>query len=191
MTIRVAQLAEEGFQRFCFPHLDEAAVVGAHEIVDIGSGAVLGTSRPTLLVGDDFNGAFKRHSGVGVSIALAVIQLIERLLHFMIDSRPLGISDDLPERLGDPLTRQCVRREMQEPVIVDEAGAVHLEEYFWTDPNKVDLRLLWLALAMLALPHFLIVAIGVLQGWGCIRRARQLRQQSAPGTSQGVSGEAR
>ena len=70
-------------------------------------------------------------------------------------------------------------------------GAVHLEEYFWADPNKVDLPKLWLALAGLALWQFLFVAIGVLQGWAGMRRAKQLRQQSAPGRSNGVSGEAR
>jgi hypothetical protein len=71
------------------------------------------------------------------------------------------------------------------------AGAVRLEEYFWTDPDKVDLRAMWLALAVLALFQFLLVAIGVLQAWGAVRRAKQLRQQSAPGRSKGDSGEAR
>jgi hypothetical protein len=71
------------------------------------------------------------------------------------------------------------------------AGAAHLEEYFWADPDKVDLPKLWLVLAGLALWQFLFVAIGVLQGWGCMRRAKQLRQQSAPGGPNGVSGEAR
>jgi hypothetical protein len=44
---------------------------------------------------------------------------------------------------------------------------------------------------VLALLQFLFVAIGVLQGWSCMRRAKQLRQQSAPGRSKGISGEAR
>jgi len=71
------------------------------------------------------------------------------------------------------------------------AGAVHLEEYFWTDPDKVDLPKLWLVLAVMASFQFLIVALGVLQGWAGMRRAEQLRQQSASGGSNGVSGEAR
>jgi hypothetical protein len=49
--------------------------------------------------------------------------------------------------------------------------------------------LVWLALGGFALFQFLIVAIGVLQGWAGIRRANQLRD-SASGTSEGVSGEA-
>src|SRR5438132_11258753 len=60
------------------------------------------------------------------------------------------------------------------------AGAVRLEEYLAAAPNKVEPRVVWLVLAGLALPHFLCGAIGVLQGWGCMRRAKQLRQQSAP-----------
>src|SRR5262249_2896085 len=71
------------------------------------------------------------------------------------------------------------------------AGTVRLEEYFVADPDKADPRVAWQALAVLALLQFLFVAIGVLQGWGAMRRARQLRQQSAPGGSKGVSGEAR
>jgi hypothetical protein len=71
------------------------------------------------------------------------------------------------------------------------AGAVRLEEYFADDPNKIEPRVIWLLLALLALLQFLFVAIGVLQGWACMRRARQLRQQTVPGRSQGVSGEAR
>ncbi|CEF49296.1 unnamed protein product [uncultured bacterium] len=71
------------------------------------------------------------------------------------------------------------------------AGAIRLEEYFAVDPDKVDQRVIWQALAGLALLHFLILAIGVLQGWAGMRRAKQLRQQSAPGRSKGVSGEAR
>jgi hypothetical protein len=68
------------------------------------------------------------------------------------------------------------------------AGVVNLEEYFTDDartprPDKIDPRTIWLAVAGLALFQFLIVAIGVLQGWAAIRRARQLRQQSAPGGS--------
>jgi hypothetical protein len=55
------------------------------------------------------------------------------------------------------------------------AGAVRLEEYF-----AADQRVIWLALALLALLQFLFGAIGVLQGWVWMRRARQLRQQSAP-----------
>jgi hypothetical protein len=57
------------------------------------------------------------------------------------------------------------------------AGVIHLEEYFAEDPNKIDPRLIWQALAMLGLPQFLFMAIGVLQGWGALRRARQLRKQ--------------
>src|SRR5438105_1995099 len=71
------------------------------------------------------------------------------------------------------------------------AGTVRLEEHVAADPDKVDQRVIWLGLAVLALLHFLFGAIGVLQGWGCMRRAKQLRQQSAPGRSKGVSGEAR
>jgi hypothetical protein len=66
------------------------------------------------------------------------------------------------------------------------AGAVRLEEYF-----EAEQRVFLPALAGLALFQFLCVAIGVLQGWGCIRRARQLRQDSAPGRSKGASGEVR
>jgi hypothetical protein len=61
------------------------------------------------------------------------------------------------------------------------AGAVRLEEYFWADPAKADPRVLWQVLGVFALLLFLVGAIGVLQGWVCMRRARQLRQQSAPG----------
>src|SRR6266700_633028 len=50
------------------------------------------------------------------------------------------------------------------------AGAVRLEEHFAADPDKVDPRVIWRALAVFAL----------LQGWGCMRRAKQLRQPSAP-----------
>ena len=71
------------------------------------------------------------------------------------------------------------------------AGAVRLEEYLAADPHKVDQRVVWTALAVLALLQFLFVAVGVLQGWGSLRRAKQFRQQSAPGRSEGVSGEAR
>jgi hypothetical protein len=71
------------------------------------------------------------------------------------------------------------------------AGAVRLEEYFTAAPDKADPRVAWRALAVLALVQFLFVAIGVLQGWAGMRRARQLRQQSVPGSSKGVSGEAR
>jgi hypothetical protein len=71
------------------------------------------------------------------------------------------------------------------------AGAVRLEEYLAAPPHKVDQRVVWWALAVLALLQFLFGAIGVLQGWACMRRAKQLRQQSAPGSSDGVSGEAR
>jgi hypothetical protein len=74
---------------------------------------------------------------------------------------------------------------------LQRAGAVRLEDYFWADPDKVEQRVLWQALAALALFQFLFVAIGVVQGWGAMRRAKQLRQQSAPGRSKGVSGEAR
>jgi hypothetical protein len=51
------------------------------------------------------------------------------------------------------------------------AGAIRLEEYF-----EAERRVFLPALAGLALFQLLCVAIGVLQGWGCIRRARQLRQ---------------
>jgi hypothetical protein len=71
------------------------------------------------------------------------------------------------------------------------AGAVRLEEYFTAPPDKADPRVAWQALAVLALLQFLFVAIGVLQGWAAIRRAKQLRQQSAPDRTNGVSGEAR
>jgi hypothetical protein len=70
------------------------------------------------------------------------------------------------------------------------AGTVRLEEYFAAPPNKVDRRVVWQALGVLALLQFLFVAIGVLQGWVCMRRARLLRQ-SAPGIHKGGSGEAR
>ena len=56
------------------------------------------------------------------------------------------------------------------------AGAVRLEEYFAAAPDKLDRRVIWLALAVLAWLQFLFGAIGVLQGWACMRRARQLRQ---------------
>jgi hypothetical protein len=71
------------------------------------------------------------------------------------------------------------------------AGVVRLEEYFAADPAKVDRQTLWLALGGLALFQFLIVAIGLLQGWTAMRRARHLRRQSASGESKGVSGEGR
>ena len=71
------------------------------------------------------------------------------------------------------------------------AGAIRLEEHFAADPDKIDPGKIWLVLGGLGLVQFLCVAIGVLQGWGCLRRARQLRQDSAPGRSKGVSGEAR
>src|SRR5262245_21999587 len=74
---------------------------------------------------------------------------------------------------------------------LQRAGEVRLEEYFWTDPAKADERMLWQVLAGLALFQFLCVAIGVLQGWAAMRRAKQLREQSALGRSNGVSGEAR
>jgi hypothetical protein len=74
---------------------------------------------------------------------------------------------------------------------LQRAGVVRLEEYFWVDPDRADPQALWLTLAVLALLQFLIMALGVLQGWACMRRARRLRQQSAPGGSKGVSGEAR
>ena len=45
------------------------------------------------------------------------------------------------------------------------AGAVRLEEYFAADPGKVDPRVIWRALAVLALFQLLFVAIGVRQGW--------------------------
>lgn len=65
------------------------------------------------------------------------------------------------------------------------AGAVRLEEYFWADPARADRQVLWLALAVLALLQSLFVAIGVLQGWGAIRRAGQFRQQSILRTETG------
>jgi hypothetical protein len=56
------------------------------------------------------------------------------------------------------------------------AGAIRLEEYFAAAPNKVAPRVIWQVLAVLALLQFLFVAIGVRQGWVCMRRAKQLRQ---------------
>ena len=69
------------------------------------------------------------------------------------------------------------------------AGAVRLEEYLAVDPDKIDPQTIWLTLAVLALFQFLFGAIGILQGWGTMRRAKQLRQSSAPSRSKGVSGE--
>lgn len=66
------------------------------------------------------------------------------------------------------------------------ARVLPLEEYFEADPRAVCR-----ALAALALFQFLIVAIGVFQGWSAMRRARKLRKQSAPGKSEGASGQAR
>jgi hypothetical protein len=63
------------------------------------------------------------------------------------------------------------------------AGAIRLEEYFAAAPNKVDPRVIWQVLGVLASLQFLFVAIGVLQGWGCLRRGKLLRQQSATGRS--------
>ena len=54
------------------------------------------------------------------------------------------------------------------------AGAVRLEEYFAADPGKVDPRVIWLALAVLASFQLLFVAIGVRQGRVWMRRARKL-----------------
>ncbi|MFL5341340.1 MAG: hypothetical protein ACJ8F7_14435 [Gemmataceae bacterium] len=71
------------------------------------------------------------------------------------------------------------------------AGTVHLEEYFAVPPDKVAPRVVWQILAVLASLQFLCWALGVLQGWGAIRRARRLRRQPDPGRSEGVSGEAR
>src|SRR5262245_48532108 len=56
------------------------------------------------------------------------------------------------------------------------AGAVRLEGWFAADPDKIDRRVIWLALAGLALFQFLFAAIGVHQGWVWMQRARQLRQ---------------
>jgi hypothetical protein len=67
------------------------------------------------------------------------------------------------------------------------AGVVHLEEYFVAPPDKADPRVAWQALAALAGVQFLCVALGVLQGWAGIRRARQLRLQSARGTTEETS----
>jgi hypothetical protein len=69
------------------------------------------------------------------------------------------------------------------------AGTVRLEGYFAVDPDKIDPQVIWLALAVLALLLFLFGASGVLQGWVWMRRARQLRQQSASGRSTGGSEE--
>jgi hypothetical protein len=71
------------------------------------------------------------------------------------------------------------------------AGAIRLEEYLAVPPDKVDPRVVWSALAGLALFQFLCGAVGVLQGWSAMRRAKRLRQESAPGGSNGVSGPAR
>src|SRR5437764_468941 len=71
------------------------------------------------------------------------------------------------------------------------AGTIHLEEYLAVPPEKLDRRVVWQLLAGLASFQFLLVALGVLQGWGGIRRANQLRRQSGPGGSEGVSREAR
>jgi len=65
-------------------------------------------------------------------------------------------------------------------------GVVRLEEYFVADPEKADPRTVWRVLIVLGLLQFLFVAIGVLQGWAAIRRARQ-RMQATPGSSKGVS----
>lgn len=55
------------------------------------------------------------------------------------------------------------------------AGAVRLEKHFEAEP-----RVFMPALAGLALFQFLCLAIGVLQGWGCIRRAGRLRRYNRP-----------
>lgn len=55
------------------------------------------------------------------------------------------------------------------------AGVVRLEEYFAADPANLDPRVIWRILAVFALLQFLFGAIGVVQGWACMRRARQLR----------------
>src|SRR5438874_2257381 len=60
------------------------------------------------------------------------------------------------------------------------AGAVRLEESFAAAPNKVEPGVVWLVLAGLGWLPFLCGAIGVLQGWASMRRAKQLRQQPAP-----------
>jgi hypothetical protein len=60
------------------------------------------------------------------------------------------------------------------------AGAVHLEEYMAVPPQKVDQQVVWSALGTLALFPFLGGALGVFQGCVAIRRAKHLRQQSAP-----------
>ena len=63
------------------------------------------------------------------------------------------------------------------------AGVVHVEEYFAVPPNKADPRMVWMALGGLALFQFLIAALGVLQGWAAIRRAKRLRP---PATSRQI-----
>jgi hypothetical protein len=55
------------------------------------------------------------------------------------------------------------------------AGAVRLDEYFVAEPDKVDQRLIFLGLAVLALLLLLFGATGVLGGWVLIRRAKRLR----------------
>ena len=52
------------------------------------------------------------------------------------------------------------------------AGRIHLEEAF-----EAEQRVFLPALAGLALFQFLCMALGVLQGWGAIRRARQLQKK--------------
>jgi hypothetical protein len=48
VTVGIAQVAEDGYQRFGLPHLDEAAVAGAHKVVDILGGPSLARWPPSI-----------------------------------------------------------------------------------------------------------------------------------------------
>jgi hypothetical protein len=72
--VRIAQFFEEGFQRIGLPRLDEAAMVGASEVVDVVGGPFLVTSRPSLFVRYDLDSAFQRLGSVGMGVTLTVIK---------------------------------------------------------------------------------------------------------------------
>src|SRR5437764_8395507 len=72
--VRIAQFFEEGFQRIGLPRLDEAAMVGASEVVDVVGGPFLVTSRPSLFVRYDLDSAFQRLGSVGMGVTLPVIK---------------------------------------------------------------------------------------------------------------------